>query len=145
MISYKATTDLNNFWALRRWMGIELSKDMIKKQLNAAPASSTNLVLRFELPTSLGFGNLRINITMLLRLLPDFKGYFAITTTERSARVPWRDLQRTVFLLLSDILEQRPSRQDQPLPKIWIDGHGAILRATYLAATTGALDEGFIS
>jgi hypothetical protein len=142
MTSRKATTDFDNFRALKFWMDMEPFKGMIK-----TPASFTDVVLRFELPTSIRFGNLCINISTLLRLLPDLEGYCVIilsdpnTTEESSVRVLWRDLQRAVFLL-SDILDQRPSKEDQPIPQIWIDGHGDLLRATYPATATS--DEFYI-
>jgi hypothetical protein len=123
-------------------MDMELSKDMIRQQLQPEPASSTDIIFNFELSMSTRLEDLRINITTLLRLLPDLKGYCVITlldpntTAENCVRILWRDLQRTVFLFLSDILDQRPSKQDQPLPQIWIDGHGIILRATYPATAT---------
>jgi hypothetical protein len=149
MTFHKATTDFSNFQALERWMSMELSKDMIGTQLNVTPASSTDLVLRFELPTSTRFGVLRINIATVLRLLPALKGYCGITlsdpntTAESSVRVQWGKLQRAVFLLLSDIIDQRPQEANQPLPQIWLDGHGTILRATYPATATS--DDFFFS
>ncbi|KAF1944643.1 hypothetical protein EJ02DRAFT_84587 [Clathrospora elynae] len=113
MTTQEATTIFKKFEALQRLSEISAFKKIT--QTGYTKASPTELVLDFELATSITFDGIRIDVSKVLHLLRDFSGSCFMTLSgchdepESKVRVDWPMLQRPVFLLLSDILEQLPS------------------------------------
>jgi hypothetical protein len=106
--------------------------------------SSTKLVLKFVLSTPSKLKELLSNINGLLLIdaLQNFEGDVIISLSGSNAiphdiaRITMQDLQQGLFLLLSNISEELPSKARHSLTWIWIDGSSTILRATYAATAT---------
>ena len=125
---------------------------------------SRTFALNFDLATFTPLSEIRIDVKRLIailvghNLLPSgVRQYLGIkhyptlhltTTIRTSVRYPKdtktaqvdatfsvEDLAQSIFLLLSDFLQQCPleNPRDLKLPEIWIDGNGKLLRASYPA------------
>jgi hypothetical protein len=49
-------------------------------------------------------------------------------------------MRRKCFTFLSSVLDQHPDRDQQVCPRIWMNGHGEIIDATYLEGGAEVLD-----
>jgi hypothetical protein len=140
MTTRKLSITINDFGALREFRRFELSRKLIRRSRSGTKLSSTEMVLKLELSEPSTLDNLRTNVTSFLSIplvQDDFAGDITSSLTGPNAaprgfaRFAWRDLQRGLFLLLSDVLEKLPSKATKLLPRVWINNNGTILRATY--------------
>ncbi|KAI4957968.1 hypothetical protein J4E86_005108 [Alternaria arbusti] len=109
--------------------------------------ASFNIALVFETADATSLSMLRINIVGLMEALKDAaKEQVSISISLKrpgadacealqSGKIPLPDLERRVFLLLSDVIAGWPVAEDK-LPDIWMDGHGKLISATYSASAT---------
>ncbi|KAF1829353.1 hypothetical protein BDW02DRAFT_169257 [Decorospora gaudefroyi] len=139
MATQEAATSFNNFAAFRQFANIPFYEDI------RTPRFPTDIVLKFDLSTSRTLGDLRIDFGRLLSSPPLKRECLdhcvvalsgPITSPPEKARFAWSHVQRSTFYLLSEVLEQLPSKAHQPPPQIWMDGHGTVLQATYSATAT---------
>ncbi|KAI4644652.1 uncharacterized protein J4E79_011089 [Alternaria viburni] len=142
MSTQKDTTDFNGFKALQEMLNIDNFSNLVVPYLRREGQCPINMVLMFKLSTPKPVADLRINITKLLHTFTRAYGDLSITIQGSDSgmsgtrSIMWHHIQSAVLLLLSDVLEQYPSEANRPLPNIWMDGHGTVLRATYRAKTT---------
>ncbi|KAI4673971.1 uncharacterized protein J4E88_008438 [Alternaria novae-zelandiae] len=109
--------------------------------------ASFNIALVFETADATSLSMLRINIVGLMKALKDAaKEQVSISISLKSpgedacealqsGKIPLPDLERRVFLLLSDVIAGWDVAEDK-LPDIWMDGHGKLISATYSASAT---------
>ncbi|KAI4640444.1 hypothetical protein J4E93_008650 [Alternaria ventricosa] len=109
--------------------------------------ASFNIALVFETAAATSLSTLRINIVGLIKALKDAaKEQVSISISLKrpgadacegmhSGKIPLPDLERRVFLLLSDVIAGWDVAEDK-LPDIWMDGHGKLISATYSASAT---------
>ncbi|KAI4923645.1 uncharacterized protein J4E92_007619 [Alternaria infectoria] len=142
MSTREAMTDFGDFKALQELMDIETFQDLLNPYECREEARSIEMVLMFKLFTQTPTADLRININNLLKIYErDHEDLSIIiqesdSSTSGTRSIIWQYIQGAVFLLLSDVLKQYPSQASQPLPHIWINGHGTVLSATYPATAT---------
>jgi len=109
--------------------------------------ASFNIALVFETTAATSLSTLRINVIGLIKALKDAaKEQVSISISLKrpgedacealqSGKIPLPDLERRVFLLLSDVISGWPVAEDK-LPDIWMNGHGKLISATYSASAT---------
>ncbi|KAI4610709.1 hypothetical protein J4E83_008323 [Alternaria metachromatica] len=137
MSTQEARTDFNNFKALQKLLEIENFENLVNGRREEH--CFINMTLIFKLSIAKPTADLRININKLLYTFNDDHGTLVITVQEPDSSmkdtqsIRWQHIQTAVFLLLSDVSEQYPSKTDQPFPQIWINGYGTVLCATYPA------------
>jgi len=142
MSTQEATTNFNDFEALQKLLGINSFEELINPFGRRKEHCFINMILIFKLSIPEPTVDLRININKLLHTFQRDYGGLVITVQESDSSVEgtqsimWHHVQKAVFLLLSDVLERYPSEATRPLPDIWMDGHGTVLRATYRATAT---------
>ncbi|KAI4680341.1 uncharacterized protein J4E84_007989 [Alternaria hordeiaustralica] len=133
----EATTDFKGFRALQDWFDVDRFAELIRPDACWDEERSISIVLKFDLSTPRSTKDLRIDISKLLSMLHFLRAEpgSTIQLVDGSDTKPivWHDLACRLFLLISDVMKQCPSEAGRPLPQIWIDGHGTILRATYPA------------
>ena len=124
---------------MAEWLSVERFANLIDSECRYQERSFS-MMLKFKLSAPISMADLRIDISGLLTLLRCDRADPSITIRvldgSDTKPIMWHNLACKVFLLLSDVLEQCPSEADKPLPQIWINGHGTILRATYPATAT---------
>jgi hypothetical protein len=127
-------------------------RNIITDRLNSH--LSTTIVLNFDIATSTSLDEVRINVKSLLPIvtMPTFPSQarirFALNCPwgdqvhQEEAIVVLEDLQKRLFLLLSDLLKQWPTNvpttRRKQFPDIWINGRGAIISASYPASATSS-------
>ena len=142
MSTQETTTNFNDFEALQKLLHVNNFEGLVNPFVRREEHCSVNMILIFKLSTPEPTADLRININKLLHIFKDDHGCLLITVQESNSSmngtqsIRWHIIQRAVFLLLSDVLVQYPSEANQPLPQIWINGHGTALCATYPAMAT---------
>jgi len=142
MSTQETTTNFNDFEALQKVLHVNNFEALVNPFARREEHCSVNMVLMFKLSTLEPTADFRINISKLLHIFEHDHGCLVITVKESDSSmngtqsIEWNLIRKAVFLLLSDVLEQYPSKADQPLPQIWINGHGTVLRATYRATAT---------
>jgi hypothetical protein len=111
---------------------------------------STTIALNFSIGTATSLREIRINIKNIVFLLTEFaipyQAKIILTlncpwgsnTHTEQATITVADLQKGLFLLLNDFVEQWPAdlpkaRADS-LPDLWIDGNGEFTSASYPAS-----------
>ena len=150
MTSDKVASDFDHFSLLHdlfRAPGVEfnLFHEFVCQGLKDHP--STTIVLNFNIPSATTLDHLRINIRGLVDFLcydkfpPQATIRFVLAcpnsdvTQEEHAVIYLADLEKRVFLLLSDFLGHWPGNTKweprDSLPDIWISGRGAIINASY--------------
>ena len=109
----------------------------------------SEIILTFNNSGQALLKDFRIDIKMLLDLIRQLDERCSIKFVRtigggnyekwsEEASVTWGSVQRALFLLLSDILKDMPHKAEGPIPQIWIDGCGKVLRAKFPATTTSA-------
>ncbi|KAI4674051.1 uncharacterized protein J4E88_008518 [Alternaria novae-zelandiae] len=142
MSTQEDTTDFNGFKALQEMLDIDNFSNLIVPYFRREGQCPINMVLMFKLSTPKPAADLRINITKLLHTFTRAYGDLTITIQGSDSgmsgtrSITRHHIQSAVLLLLSDVLEQYPSEANRPLPNIWMNGHGTVLRATYRTKTT---------
>ena len=141
MSTQEARTDFDDFKALQKLLEVETFESLVNPHHCREEECFINMVLMFKLSTPEPTADFRINIKKLLHIFKQDHGCLLITVQDSDSingtqSIRWHLIQRAAFLLLSDVLEQYPSKADQPPPQIWIDGHGIALCATYPAMAT---------
>lgn len=141
MTSSEVSTNFAGFSQLDECFRIRLLKGMFldARNLKKLPLIS----MQFELANHETLADIRIEVSELSRLL--FNSQFSsiaiklLNTGKSSGQIEEThireaDLCLNVFLLLSDILKYSPEKQRGPLPQIWINGYGKVLKAVYAGA-----------
>ncbi|KAI4920975.1 hypothetical protein J4E85_009090 [Alternaria conjuncta] len=142
MSTQEATTNFNDFEALQKLLHVNNFEALVNPLVRREEHCSINMILMFKLSTPEPIADLRININKLLHTFKRDHGGLIITVQKSDSSVNgtqsimWHHVQKAVFLLVSDILVQCPSKANRPLPQIWINGHGTVLRATYPATAS---------
>jgi len=137
MSTQEARTDFNNFKALRKLLEVGNFDSLVNNRREKD--CFINMILMFKLSIPEPTADLRININKLLLAFNSDHGSLVITvqgpdsSMKDTQSVRWQHIQTAVFLLLSDVSEQYPSKTHQPLPQIRINGYGTVLHATYPA------------
>ncbi|KAI4916000.1 hypothetical protein J4E90_004446 [Alternaria incomplexa] len=131
MSTQEARTDFNNFKALRKLLEVGNFDSLVNNRREKD--CFINMILMFKLSIPEPTADLRININKLLLAFNSDHGSLVITvqgpdsSMKDTQSVRWQHIQTAVFLLLSDVSEQYPSKTHQPLPQIRINGCGTIL------------------
>jgi hypothetical protein len=158
MTSTKAVTDFNGFALLQEFCQGYPSKHQhgMLGHVVHTRCSGQPLVISLEhqVPTLTTLSDVRVNIKGMIRLLCNYDLhrkstvhltlYCSSTSAPRNEAVivPVVNLQRGLFLLLSDVFEQGVTRTPRkltrttPVPDVWIDGHGRIISASSPALAT---------
>jgi hypothetical protein len=139
-------TGVDHFDALRAWSQVELFDDLI---IGTNRMWETQSEITLDL-TSMGQASLKassVNVKVLLEVLGRLPDWAPITLIRKSPDESDKDcretvcitlgsIQRAVFLLLSEILQNMPHKALSPIPELWIDGHGKLQCAQYPATST---------
>ncbi|KAI4622702.1 uncharacterized protein J4E87_006269 [Alternaria ethzedia] len=142
MSTQEARTDFNDFKALQKLLEVDNFENLVNPYDRRGEQCFMNMILVFKLSKPEPTPDLRININKLLHTFKRDHGGLVITVQESDRSVNgthfiiWHHVQKAVFLLISDILEECPSKANWPLPQIWINGHGTVLCATYPATAS---------
>jgi len=141
MTSAETTTSFNSFNELDYILRQHDDGFFFPEKYRPGTYEGLTVHLNFDIDRHTALSDVRIDIQCFLRLTIFWNDCVTVQLKKLSenngansaelATVTLGDLRREVFLLLTLIIQNSPDRQYEPLPHIWINGHGRVLGATY--------------